>query len=316
MATTYRKPSLLQKIGAPDDERYMTRIGELLTFHGLLPAATALGKHNFIDAVASFQEKQGGLMVDGDPGIETLWALQLPWAEKGVKLKRVKSPADQAPGSGGYKVMELREDAAAAWEALRNRLNAQGALITSAGGFRPLASAPNASQSATSLHYPGLAFDLATDGGSGYANPVKDAFVIVAPKWEIGMRWRLYARATQGIPMTLEGRYWGGAQVPDPVKSVTGKFVDFTALAASHGFHPIGPRSAFFRTGQTADGKPARSYMSAEWWHFQYETALIPGLSQLGIEILRVAGNTAASVPGANAALWEKRKATFGFDWR
>jgi hypothetical protein len=301
----YKKPSVLAKIGIEPDERYFHRLGELLAAAGTIASPTDLTKATLVDAVHDFQ-KQAGLFVDGDPGRETLWQLNAAWVAKAPRLPQTKAPADKAPGSGGYDSMTLRQDAAAAFAALRTELNGLGGLVTSAGGIRPLSATVSSGRSATSLHYTGLAFDMATDGGSGYAHPATDAFVVVAPTWGTGQRWRVYARAGKGQQMTLSGRSFNRTKTVDPVTSVTGKFVDFTALAAKYGFNPIGPRATFFLAGK-------RDYMSAEWWHFQYGTALVKGISQFGGELLRLYSQDKLT-QGA-PSLWENRKVIFGLDW-
>jgi hypothetical protein len=88
-------------------------------------------------------------------------------------------------------------------------------------------------------------------------------------------------RCDKGEEMTVEGTYVtrSGGKTKLNKKEVTDKFVDFTALAKKHGFHSIRARSSFFRGG---------SYGGAEWWHFQYESALTVGKSTFGEELLKV----------------------------
>ena len=93
--------------------------------------------------------------------------------EHSPKLKWVKVEADQVRGSQGYSYFRLREDAAEAYNALRADVLALGGVITSAGAKRPLTDSKKAaSRSSKSLHYTGLAFDMALD--SGMNNPKKE----------------------------------------------------------------------------------------------------------------------------------------------
>ena len=149
--------------------------------------------------VEKFQE-DNGLYPDGIVGSGTLSAMnpQLPDNlkfqidgepdpdETFVKLPWTKVKADTVHGSGGYSFFRLRKDAAEAYNALREDVLALGGIITSAGAKRPLTdSKPMASRSLKSLHYTGLAFDMALD--SGMNNPRKEMIVIEEAKVESGM---------------------------------------------------------------------------------------------------------------------------------
>ena len=57
------------------------------------------------------------------------------------------------------------------------------------------------------------------------------------------------------------------------------RFFSFTELAEKHGFKGISARRSFKNGG---------SYLGAEWWHFQYEKALTPGVSTFGGELLKL----------------------------
>jgi hypothetical protein len=163
-----------------------------------------------------------------------------------------------------------------AYNALYEEVHSLGGIITSAGGRRGLASKAGAARSKKSMHYTGLAFDMALP--TGMKDPAVDPYVIE----DIGgRRWRVWMRCEEGEEKTIEGTYItrrAGKTVIHK-KEVTDKFVDFTALALKHGFHSIRARSSFFRGG---------SYGGAEWWHFQYERALTEGVSKFGEELLKV----------------------------
>src|SRR5690606_37546190 len=82
-------------------------------------------------------------------------------------------------------------------------------------------------------------------------------------------------------------------------RSVTARAFDFTEIAERHGFRRIPPRSTF-----------PQNYMSAEWWHFQCEAALVPWISQFGIELLSLAMYTERQLT-ANTDIWANRKRIF-----
>ena len=92
------------------------------------------------------------------------------------------------------------------------------------------------------------------------------------------------------------------------LQPVTVQAFDLTAIAERYGFARIGPRSTF----------PA-DYLSAEWWHLQYELALVPWLSQFGVELLalRSVGGGAAAVVydephlAAYEDVWANRKRVY-----
>ena len=200
--------------------------------------------------------------IDGEPDPDETF-IKLPWT---------KVEADQIKGSNGYSRFYLREDAAEAYNDLRRDVLALGGVITSAGAKRPITDSKRmASRSVKSLHYTGLAFDLALD--SGMNNPKKERFVIE----EVGDRgWNVWCRTEdESVPVRrLEGYTYNNTKV-----IVEDRFFSFTDLAEKHGFHPIKSRR-YFKTGG--------SYLGAEWWHFQFEKALTPGVSTFGGELLKV----------------------------
>jgi len=183
-----------------------------------------------------------------------------------------------------------------------------GIIITSAGSFRGPNEAVRAGRSATSMHYSGLAFDLATT--SGMRDPAVDPYIVT----QDGDYWRVWARTDEGLEQQLDAVvHVNGVNGAIHTQEVTARVADFTALAASYGFRRIGPRSDF----------PA-NYLSAEWWHFQCEDVLVPWISQFGIELLSLDIYTEATLPPANppattmsglqgiASLWNNRKRIFG----
>lgn len=192
--------------------------------------------------------------------------------EHSPKLKWVKVEADQVKGSQGYSYFRLREDASEAYNALRADVLALGGVITSAGAKRPLTDSKKmASRSTKSLHYTGLAFDMALD--SGMNNPKKERFVIE----EDGDRgWNVWCRTkNESVDIRkLMGYTYNNTRV-----IVEDRFFSFTELARKHGFEPIKCRRSFKNGG---------SYLGAEWWHFQFEKALEPGKSTFGGELVKM----------------------------
>ena len=147
-----------------------------------------------------------------------------------------------------------------------------GGVITSAGAKRPLSDSKKmASRSTKSLHYTGLAFDMALD--SGMNNPRKERFVIE----EVGDRdWNVWCKTTnEDIDIVkVDGYTYNNTKV-----TVEDRMFSFTDIAKKYGFHPIKSRRSFKNGG---------SYLGAEWWHFQYEKALEPGVSTFGGELLKM----------------------------
>ena len=235
--------------------------------------------------VEKFQE-DNDLYPDGIVGSGTLSVMnpQLPEAlkfqidgepdpdETFIKLPWTKVEADKVKGSGGYSYFRLRRDAAEAYNALREDVLALGGVITSAGAKRSLTDSKKmASRSLKSLHYTGLAFDMALD--SGMNNPKKEVFVVEEAE---GRKWNVWCRtANESVPVRkIEGYTYNNTKIV-----VEDRFFSFTELARKHGFEGISCRRSF---------KSGGSYLGAEWWHFQYEKALTPGVSTFGGELLKL----------------------------
>jgi hypothetical protein len=285
------------------DERYMKHMGELLVFHKMINQAEDLTEDNFDELIMEFQER-AEIMVDGDPGWETLWHLQYPWVLQNRKLLFVRCEADKIPGSQGYDYLLLREDAAENFRALRREIVELGGAISSAGGKRSLSVGASAGRSSTSMHYPGLAFDLAID--SGFFKPTIDRFVIT--RGEDGY-WNVWCRAEGGREKKLNAVYWDGwGSGVDKEKTVQGTFINFTELCIKHGFHPIRPRKSFSRPS-------GRKYLGCEWWHFQASDLLTPRLSQFGIELLKIEDYTPEHIQAVNENIWSRKRVIYRIDW-
>lgn len=214
------------------------------------------------------------------------------------KLTWVKVDADIFPGRDGYNRLTLRSDAAESYNALRKEIHELGGIVTTAGGKRSLAGRASPSRSKKSMHYTGLAFDLALP--TGMQNAKKDPYIIV----DAGDRhWEVWCRSTnEDVPViTLESCVRKGK---DLIKEeVTDRFFSFTELAQKHGWERIRGRRSFFKGG---------SYSGAEWWHFQWEAGLKRGESKFGEELLKVYTMNECK----NFVYWDIAKnCTFGVDW-
>lgn len=253
--------------------------------------------------VVDFQSIHG-LYADGVVGDITRAALRAQWRARLLArhgrpdglVARAVAASDVVKGSEpGF---TLRADVAAAVDRVREALHASGALLTSAGGFRELGTPKNSAQSATSMHYVGRAVDLAV--GSGMEKPASDCYVVVADGDRLH---RVFARADQGTQMSLRAVTYASRKTP---KTVSGRFVDLTSLMLEQGFQRIRARPAFY----TAPDDP-RSYLSAEWWHFQYQVGLLHEHTRFGEELQLVWSQTRL----ADSAPWVYREKTFGVDW-
>ena len=165
----------------------------------------------------------------------------------------------------GYDNTSLRNDVADRFEGLRDDLLSRGAILTSAGGLRGLSADVTVGRANLSLHYLGLAHDLATR--SGVSNPFDpDENPYLVEREDTGRthsndkpryRWHIWARATGGSERTLQvlhDRRGRGGEIVE----VTARVVSLTDLAASNGIDTIGNRSCYPDT-----------YGCMEWWHLQ-----------------------------------------------
>ncbi len=278
---------------ADQEGRYFAALGDHLRREGIVAASAQLDRTNYADAVKEFQAKRR-LDPDGLPGEDVLWELQKEWAEN-RRLGVVRVDADRHPHSEGFDQFRLRSDIVERYNAFRAAVRAAGGIVTSAGSLRDLEAEVRPGRSSTSMHYSGLALDLATD--SGMQNPERDAYIIT----QEGTRWRVWCKSEAALPISLMAVVWSRGTTR--VQVVTVKAFDVTALARRHGFSPIGARGDF-----------PGNYLSAEWWHFQCEEPLTPYLSQFGIELLSI--DTVGRVRYDEATLsrqplWANRKRMF-----
>ena len=192
--------------------------------------------------------------------------------EPASKMDWVRVDADQVDRSQGYNRFNLREDAAAAYNAARQEILSLGGVITSSGAKRPLSDSKKMkSRSIKSLHYTGLALDLALD--SGMNDPKRERYVIEEQE---DRRWNVWCKTdNEQVPVReVTGYTYHHSRVP-----VKERMFSLTDVFKRHGFEPIRARRYFIAGG---------NYLGAEWWHFQYEKALTPGVSTFGGELLKI----------------------------
>jgi len=214
----------------------------------------------------------------------------------------VACPADKIPGKSGYNRVTLRSDAADSYRSLREEVLELGGVLTSAGGRRGLSAKSGPSRSRKSMHYVGLALDLALP--TGMQNPDEDPYLI---EMDGSRYWRVWCKTDNtAVPeITINAAYVtrrGGKSVVR-FRETKCRAFDLTALFSKHGWERIRARRSFFRGG---------AYGGAEWWHFQYEQALIPGVSKFGDELLKVYSLNQAS----KFAYWrESKNCVFKKNW-
>lgn len=253
---------------APAEARYFGALSDHLRRAGAIGDGEQLDRATFEAAVRRHQ-RSVGLSEDGIPGQDFCWALQRDWATA-RELPVLRVEADRVGGSDGAGEFWIRSDLASDYQAMRAEVRDAGGVVTSAGGFRGLGAAVTPGRSRTSLHYAGLAIDLATD--TGMQDPGRDAYLVEVD----GSKWRVWCRSDAAPLRELDAIVCRSGAAES--HRVSARAFDLTAIAERHGFARIGPRSSF----------PV-DYMAAEWWHFQYERALVPWLSQFGIELLSLA---------------------------
>lgn len=249
------------------------------------------------DAVEAFQLAKG-LYVDGIVGKMTAAALGMPTQADAprepdpefIGFKTVYGDVVPVePGThAGFRRVKLRADAADSFVALQSAVHAAGAAIPSSGGARPLSASVGSAQSASSWHLPGLAFDLWLPACYRATGP----FLIEA-EFDLAKergRWRVFCRAEHGEERTVRAvvastTFRGGVRVLRlETVDVVAKVIDFTALAASHGWHGIGPRRLAFRNAKRISPTVVETNGHSdalEGWHFQ-AAGLVPDGTTFG----------------------------------
>lgn len=274
---------------APHQARFYEGLAELLAWHDIIGPDDPLDARTFGPAVEAFQAKKG-ISRDGLPGRDTLWAMQHDRA-RDLKLETRVVPADA--WGDGYTRFTLRADIADRYEALYADVKRRGGQITSAGSFRALSAQVTAGRSETSIHYAGLALDLAPYSGLAKIRP-EDPYLV--ERDANGRGWRVWCRSTASAQTPLKPKTWKG-KLADAEATTCAAF-DLSSIFRSHGFNDIGPRRGYETT-----------YGCLEWWHFQCEAALVPFVSQFGIELLSLARYDEATL--AKTGAWPHARNVF-----
>ncbi|WP_052675371.1 peptidoglycan-binding domain-containing protein [Agrobacterium arsenijevicii] len=268
------------------------------------------------EAVLSFQA-DSGLYEDGRVGPVTLAALEKAFETRqrelssplslgtpaGYSLESCATDGFKFGKDNGYRQVRLRNDVMSAYGQVSDEVHRQGGLMTSSGGIRILEAAVNKNRSATSFHYSGRALDLFI--WSGMQDPAADAYVVQRVSER---RYNVYARCWQ--ERAEKGALPPQQTITDVVTNknrskgvpVTDHFLDLTALFAKNGFKPIRARAAFEKGGD---------YLGAEWWHFQWEVGLVPGVSTFGAELQKIYPKSAL----VNSPPWAYRDYVWQQDW-
>lgn len=287
------------------------QLAELLVFHSIIKEPDDLNLKNQTEMIKSFQSKFS-LPVDGILNPDTLWALQENYVLENPKLKIVEIETDHIESARALKTVTFREDAGILFKDLQTEVKNRGGLISCSAGIRDIKMVAGTGQSPTSMHYPGLAFDLNIK--AGFFNPDKDLYVLTRvptphKKDPNRYQWNVFCRSEQGEEMELDANYWETEKSGvDLKKTVVGRFINFTELAINHGFQPIRPQTCFTRPTN-------RFYICSEWWHFQANALLIPKFSQLGMELLKIEGYTPEFLQKNNPGVWTSRKFVYFQNW-
>ncbi len=286
-----------------DQDRYFAALSALLRFHEITVPAETVDAATFRAAVREFQ-RSVGLEPDGIPGEKTLWELNYSWAMAN-RLGLVSVELDGADGAQGPRAepghgrvaVQVRADMARALGAWQSELLAAGVpLVSDAHGRRRATDEDAFEQPGAAVHLAGLAVDLDPITGmteQGPIDPEDQPYTITKE----GTGWRVWARSWAGTDVQLSAISW--ASGASCVRQVEGRFLDLTTIAARHGMSPVAPGPGF----------PTR-YQDAAWWHFQYHAGLVPWLSQLGCEVLRLKTNSETALR-TNRLLWAERHRIF-----
>lgn len=276
------------------------------------------------DVIIDFQE-DNGLYSDGIIGTLTMAALEEAYMElirgkdspglsyltdNDLSLEKVRAERYK----NGYDRFMLRSDVAEAYNMVRLEALKKGAILTSSGGIRGLKARVNANRSAVSFHYLGRALDLFVY--SAMVNPETDPYVVT---WDDKSErfFTVYARCKEDWDLNpLSGNIQVDLPQETELKNVVtyknrragelltvkGRFIHLTELFKNHGFSNIRARKKFLKGGGD---------LGAEWWHFQYEKGLMPGVSTFGGELIKI--YTEESLAGTPP--WKERNRVYKENW-
>jgi hypothetical protein len=111
-------------------------------------------------------------------------------------------------------------------------------------------------------------------------DPDSDPYLI---EMEESRRWRVWCKTdNEDVPeVAILAAYVtrNKGKTVIQIKEIMCRAFDLTSIFNENGWHGIRARRSFFKGG---------SYGGAEWWHFQHERALTPGVSRFGEEVLKV----------------------------
>ena len=240
------------------------------------------------------------------------------------RLSLVSVKTDKIPGVAGYSSMRMREDIAVQFNAFVAEMHSLGAHVTSIGCVRSIQVGGGKAQSKCSNHYVARAWDLSLP--SVYRNIAKVPYLLTKNKPFPNIDdkgWTVWAKCDGGELRTLEVVTARTVNVKKKkrldfkVKTVEARVVSLTAIAAKHGFHPIGSRRSAFRGFHRVSDNHYRSrgrFTALEGWHFQNETGLIHGESVYGTELMKVYSLDQLQ---AKFIFWDEVKGwRWGVEWR
>jgi hypothetical protein len=208
------------------------------------------------------------------------------------------TPGSHPGDNESYNNFTVREDAAVDLERVKAAANGLGVDLYSGGGFRALRTSDQqreyqeavrlgrpppthplragAGRSLLSFHYLYRAIDLFQH--AGMRDPSQDPYVIVEdPDHVHNRQWRVWARSSRGSPMNLDAIQYDHHHHTVSHVRVHGSFVNLTAIFMRHNWHPIPHRGDW----------PAQ-YLSAEWWHFQWQVGLTVRVTTFQNELLQI----------------------------
>ncbi len=260
-----------------------SRVVRLQRMLGLVETGIYAG--STLEMVEEFQRAQG-LVVDGECGPITWDRIYKHFGR--LTTARVDLPGvselerDSKGAAVSYGATFLRADVAEHFRDLVASAASFGVVVTSAGGVRALDAPVSAGRSATSGHYLGRDHDLAVPT-CGMFDPMRDPFIVErAP--DLGVRrWRVWARAGAGVELkAVDAVQWGKRNTV----RITGRLIDFTSLAALHGFVGIPARSAAAWWEDGAAPPASKHHGSTETWHLSHRGGCVRGETLFGDELL------------------------------
>ena len=186
-------------------------------------------------------------------------------------------PFVSVPTQAFKKTIQLRKDAAAAYEKIYKEVTENGGKMLISGGARNLDTKAGVGASKSSLHYIGRAFDIAIR--YGFENPETQPYLVTVDE---NNRWQVWCKTnnTKFPEVEIDALYWKNNSGLSLKKRIKARIFSFTDIAKKYGFHRIQAWQSFYKNGGPYD--------ESEWWHFQYQEGLIAGESTYGEQMLLV----------------------------